>query len=1150
VAVPTFISASTGSEASALSVTVNRPSGLTGRTLLRMYCSAQSATATWNTPSGWTQIDIGNVAGGNPFGYAVFERIIPDATALGSEASSYTVGIAGATNRSLQVGIAAYESFADSPQGAHAKTHDGDTQSTTIPMPDVTTTGTNSVICRAAFGGSQTTLGSGQYIDAVSSPLNARKRFEAQAASSLRPHALFDEEQASPGAAGVENATQAESLVHVGMSTEILELVPIETLRPTATRNVTGLTPNTDPSAYQTIDDDPDSGGTDFLTGTDPSGTPPDIQRITGADNTGNPTTTTSVTVPTVQVNDIILVSVVNGDGTAQPTISDNSGVGSWTNGTGGGVVLHQTGTAMAGTVFWKRITNAGSESGAVVSLSGMTGSTCANVGVWRGCVTSGSPVDGTPVGEGNASANNTQAQITTATDGARVILNVFYSDNTAVTTNMATATSPGALTKHTEIYSSGGNDSGLATASAVKTTAGATGAFTWAPGTNQISASIGFALKPHFVAGSTTNTKVEAIMDNPVNTLATGTATGQIKIQVKKLGSGTNPTVKAEIHENASGTVLATAIADTAVSDTTSGGIVLTGTFNQSVITNPANVEVWVIGTGASGGLVEIGAVEWNAQYTLQALAGQSRGLLYNVNALAGQNRQLLYNVSNLAAQNRVLSYNISNRAGQSRQLLYNVTGQARADRQLLYNVSGLATQSRQLFYNISGRAGQSRQLLYDLRALAGQNRSLLYNISALAGQSRQALYDVRALAGQSRQILFDVLQEALIAGASRSVLYNVSALARGDRQVLYNVSTKAAQSRQILYNVSNMAGQNRTLLYDLRALARGDRQVLYNISGLATQSRQVLYNISTHAGQSRSLLYNISALAGQNRELLFNVLANALLAGASRGILYNVSGLSRQDRQLLYNISARAGQNRQLLHNVSALSGQNRQLLYNVSGIAAQQRQLLYNVSGKAGAQRNILYNISSRAGQSRQILYDLLANALFAGASRSIVYNVTGQARGDRQLLYNVSTRAGQNRQVLYNISSRAGQSRVLSYAIRAFAAQQRTLMYDVRALARGDRTLSYDIYSRAGAQRQILYNISALAAAQRTILYNVRGLAGTDRTILYNILSHLITLQYALQVELENPLIVTGETDSPYGIEVVSDKPLELDLSATH
>jgi hypothetical protein len=138
-------------------------------------------------------------------------------------------------------------------------------------------------------------------------------------------------------------------------------------------------------------------------------------------------------------------------------------------------------------------------------------------------------------------------------------------------------------------------------------------------------------------VPGQTINTQVDAPLSDPTHTLATGAGTGEIRMQVRKKGSGTNPTARAEVR-NAAGTLLATPIADTAVSSTT--GVVLTGTFDQANILNPTDVVIRMVGTGAAGGLVELGAVEWNAQYTATPPVALVRRRFISKKALVRANR------------------------------------------------------------------------------------------------------------------------------------------------------------------------------------------------------------------------------------------------------------------------------------------------------------------------------------------------------------------------------------------------------------------------------------------------------------------------------------------------------------------------------
>jgi hypothetical protein len=415
-------------------------------------------------------------------------------------------------------------------------------------------------------------------------------------------------DQPSRGATGTIGHSSASATTDVS-HTVALEPMPMETLRPTGVSGLSNLT-----GAVTDIDQDPDGTITDAgLVGSDPSGTPGTITHEGGADNTGNPTTSTSITIPaTVNNNDIITVSAVNAGATATGSISDNSGVGSWSNGTDGGQVATANGNTMAGTVWWKRITNQTSERSATISISGMTDSTCANLGIYRGCVTSGSPIDGTPVGEANASANNTQAGITTLTDNAMVCLSIFYSDNTNVTTAHA-ATSPASLTERAEITSSGGADSGISHASAIKTTAGATGNFTWSPGTNQISISIAFALKPALIP-QTVNTQADVAMADPTGTLKIGALTGEIRARFRKKGTGSNPQGRIELRQ--AGATVATPIVNTTVTESDADGQLVGGSFDQDLIDGaPTDVTCRFVGTGAAGGLCELVAVEWNAE-------------------------------------------------------------------------------------------------------------------------------------------------------------------------------------------------------------------------------------------------------------------------------------------------------------------------------------------------------------------------------------------------------------------------------------------------------------------------------------------------------------------------------------------------------
>lgn len=207
----------------------------------------------------------------------------------------------------------------------------------------------------------------------------------------------------------------------------------------------------------------------------------------------GNPTTSFSITLPTTEADDIIILEYTH-RGTADGTI------GGTYNGPAF-VEKHDqlyNASTFSGKTRWSRAT--GNHSGQTVTGSGLTNSCAAYVTVYRGVDTGVDPLgDATIVGEQNASGNETQAQITTNTNGAWVVLVVANSPDVAVSTQACT--SPGTLTERAEKLSTGGTDTSISHASAEKATAGATGAFTWAQ-TNGASGSWAYAIKPAAATG------------------------------------------------------------------------------------------------------------------------------------------------------------------------------------------------------------------------------------------------------------------------------------------------------------------------------------------------------------------------------------------------------------------------------------------------------------------------------------------------------------------------------------------------------------------------------------------------------------------------------------------------------------------------
>jgi hypothetical protein len=202
-----------------------------------------------------------------------------------------------------------------------------------------------------------------------------------------------------------------------------------------------------------------------------------------------NSTTSFSITLPATRLGDIIILEYTH-RGTTDGTIA-----GTYTGPAFSEKHDQQYATStFSGKTLWSRAT--GDHAGETVTGASLTNSCAAIVTIYRGALASGDPLaDATIVGEQNASADETQAQITTATAGAWVVLVVANSPDVSVTSQ--SCTSPGSLTARAERLSTGGTDTSIAHASAEKSSAGATGAFTWAQ-TDGASGSWAYAIVPN----------------------------------------------------------------------------------------------------------------------------------------------------------------------------------------------------------------------------------------------------------------------------------------------------------------------------------------------------------------------------------------------------------------------------------------------------------------------------------------------------------------------------------------------------------------------------------------------------------------------------------------------------------------------------
>lgn len=261
------------------------------------------------------------------------------------------------------------------------------------------------------------------------------------------------------------------------------------------------------------------------------------IQYIANALGGTGTTTSFSITLPTTQAGDILILEFTH-RGTGDGTIGGTSGL-TWT-------LKHSqlyASSAFSGKTYWARAT--GNHGGTTVTGSGLTNSCAAILTVYRGALAFGDPlVDAAIVGEQNAAGNETQAQIVTASNGAEVCLVIVNSPDYNVSSGACT--DPGALQERAERLSTGGTDTSISHWSEAKALAGGTGAFTWAQ-SDSASGSWAYAITPASVMFYADDT-----LGNDGNAGTSETSPWQTvnKVQTTLIGDCSDITVKFKRNE------------------------------------------------------------------------------------------------------------------------------------------------------------------------------------------------------------------------------------------------------------------------------------------------------------------------------------------------------------------------------------------------------------------------------------------------------------------------------------------------------------------------------------------------------------------------------------------------------------------------
>jgi hypothetical protein len=275
------------------------------------------------------------------------------------------------------------------------------------------------------------------------------------------------------------------------------------------------------------------------------------------ASTAGSGTTTTSVGIvipASTAANDIVIAAFTNGGASADPSVADDEGAGTWAK-----ILSGDDGNSNL-SVWWKRASS--STASKTVTGSGFTNSCTGVVSVYSGALTSGNPYAGQTF-QSNASGTESHAAITPTVNGSMVFLVVGQQPDIATSTQAAT--NPAVLTERAEHLSTGGLDCSVALASETQIIAGTTGALTWAQ-TNAATMSIAFYLTPQAL-GATTLTGVGAAD-------GTGTATGVGRATIK--AAGTNATGTGTATGVGRATIKAAGLAESTSTATATGKLIL----------------------------------------------------------------------------------------------------------------------------------------------------------------------------------------------------------------------------------------------------------------------------------------------------------------------------------------------------------------------------------------------------------------------------------------------------------------------------------------------------------------------------------------------------------------------------------------------
>ena len=595
---------------------------------------------------------------------------------------------------------------------------------------------------------------------------------------------------------------------------------------------------------------------------------PTAISYIAASSNGGNSTGPSLVLPSTIAPGDGILVFFVCNNGTVTATPSGYTAVGPASDGN-------------AVTNAFYRVAD-GSEAGATLSWT-MSATTrwATGAAVYQGVDDTKFPERNNSSVEGSVDATHNSPSITVDTANSWVVGAVLERGGATATTAY---TAPGAFTKRTERYESGGGPIALAigdTNTGLST--GANGPWTWTA--DQTSDTVvGWSLTVPPIVSTTPVNKDLVLLWN------VRAAVGKSLVQLW--------------HTRANVTRSLITRWNVATSVTRS----LITRWNVTTSVGRAYIYRWNVRAAVGPSLV----VRWN----VRAAINRTLTLPWKVATSVG--RPYVYRWAVRQAVGSSDTYLWNTRAAVGRTYIYRWNVRAAVTRSLItrWNVRSLVTRSVQTLWNVRSLVTRSVQTLWNVRQAVGRSTSLLWNVlSPLAsvGRNLVTLWNTRAAVGSSDTYLWNVR-----AAVGRAYIYRWNVRAAIGRTYIYRWNVRQAVGRAYVYR------------WSVRALATRSLQTLWNVRQSINRTLTARWAVRSLVTRSVQTLWNVRAAVGQSLVTLWDVLANGLTAG--------------RDLVLRYNVRAAVGRNVITRWNVRALVTRSVQTVWNVRQVVRSKNLLTY--------------------------------------------------------------------------------------------------------------------------------------------------------------------------------------------------------------